>query len=321
MKTPKNSIRHFDRLRRRTVQFVRWNLPVLVMTGLSLFFLKCEGTSPDAKTLLVPLLVSADSSASTAFGGNQGGQTGNETPIAVDDIPQAVAPTLNEITYITNDANPADDPYSTKGLLQFQKTSVSFKKPVPSNTTITLYFGKKNMELQPDGTVTNALVTLNRTAATFSGYTYLTDADKKVKVFVVAKNEFGISTKQLTIGHPRICADAPKIPATFGDCNDHCIEATKTGSIVELNAKYKLPIQGTSLNLDIVGVSPRSFPEYIAPSQNLVIPVPNAGIHTIKTNFNIYDKEFLCAKVTSLLVIDNPMRFTIANGYLSIPND
>lgn len=318
MKTPKQSFRHWNRLRHGTIQFVRWNLLVLLMTGLSLFLLQCEGTTSDADTQLVPILLASESNTTSQLGGGQGGSVGT-APIAVDDLPVGI-PILNEITYITNNANPADDPYSTKGLLQFQKTSVSFQKPVPGNTEVTLYFGKKNMELHPDGTVTNALESLKRTAANFSGYSYLADADKKYKVFVVAKNEFGLSTKQLTIGHPRNCADAMKIPATWGNCDDHCITATKVGETVELTANYNLPSQGNSLHLDLVGLNPRST-ETIAPTVDLEIPIPNAGLHSTKTSFNINDKEFLCTKVVSFLIIDQPLRSAILQGYLNIPND
>lgn len=318
MKTPKQSFRHWNRLRHGTIQFVRWNLLVLLMTGLSLFLLQCEGTTSDTDTQLVPILLASESNTASQLGGGQGGSVGT-APIAVDDLPVGI-PILNEITYITNNANPADDPNSTKGLLQFQKTSVSFQKPVPENTEVSLYFGKKNMELHPDGTVTNALESLKRTAANFSGYSYLADADKKYKVFVVAKNEFGLSTKQLTIGHPRNCADAMKIPATWGNCDDHCITATKVGETVELTANYNLPSQGNSLHLDLVGLNPRST-ETIAPTVDLEIPIPNAGLHSTKTSFNINDKEFLCTKVVSFLIIDQPLRSAILQGYLNIPND
>ncbi|MCG6153370.1 hypothetical protein [Leptospira bandrabouensis] len=319
MKTSNQTNLHCDRLYQRSIQFLRWNLPVLTWTVISLSVLKCEGTSPDPKTILVPLLVAAEPNTSANLGGNQSG-SGTETPIGVGEIP-ASPPLLNEVTYITNPANPADDPYSTKGLLQFQKTSVSFQKPVPANTEINFYFGKNNMALNPDGTVTNAIETLKRTTSNFSGFTYLCDSDKKYKVFVVAKNEFGIATKELRIGHARKCADAPKTPAFFGDCNDHCIEATKEGDTIELTAKFNLPVQGSSLNLDIIGYSPRSLPETIAPFADLEIPIPNAGFHTIKTSFNIQNKELLCARVESTLIMGQPFQFTITNGYISIPNE
>lgn len=319
MKTPTQTFRHFARLQGRTIQFVRWNLPVLLMTGLSLFFLKCEGASPDPKTILVPLLVAADPNTSTNLGGNQTG-SGAETPIIAGEIP-ASPPLLNEVTYITNPANPADDPYSTKGLLQFQTKSISFQKPVPTNTELTMYFGKKNMELNPDGTVTNALETLKRTAGNFSGYTFLSDSDRKYKVFVVAKNEFGISTKELRIGHARKCADAIKSPATYGNCADHCFETTKSGNKIEITAKFNLPVDGNSLHLDLSAVSPRSLPESIAPPVDLDIGIPLAGQHTIKTSFEIQEKEFLCAEVQSFLMLDQPFRSAILKGYVNIPNE
>ncbi|TGL87161.1 hypothetical protein EHQ68_11430 [Leptospira congkakensis] len=320
MKTPNQTIRHFDRLHRRTIQFVRWNLPVLLMTGLSLLFLKCEGTSSDPKTLLIPLLVSADANTTSQLGNNPTGTGGQTIPIAVGE-PTSSAPILNDVSFITNNANPADDPYSTKGLLQFQKSSVSFQNPVPANTELNFYFGKKNMELQPDGTVTNALQTLNRTAGNFSGHTFLVDSDKKYKVFVVAKNEFGISTKQLKIGHARKCAEAIKTPGTFGNCVDHCFETNQLGDKIEITVKYNLPIDGTSLSLDLTALSPRSLPETIAPRVDLSIGTPKAGEHTIKTNFGIHEKEFLCAEISSFLTVNQPYRFSILKGYVVIPNE
>ncbi|EMY60199.1 hypothetical protein [Leptospira terpstrae] len=320
MKTPNLFLRFLKRLRNRTIQFVRWNFLVLLTTGLSIFLIQCESKNPEAETHLVPILLATDANTASQQGNGQGGSLGTDAPIAIEDQTNGI-PILNEITYFTNHANPADDPYATKGLLQFQKTSVSFQKPVPENTEVSLYFGKKNMELQADGTVINSLTSIKRTAANFSGYSYLADADKKYKVFVVAKNQFGLSTKQLTIGHPRNCADAMKIPATWGNCDDHCITATKVGETVELTANYNLPSQGTSLHLDLVGVSPRSFPETIAPAVDLDIPIPNAGLHSTKTSFNIHDKEFLCTKVVSFLIIDQPLRSAILQGYLNIPND
>lgn len=177
------------------------------------------------------------------------------------------------------------------------------------------------MELQPDGTVTNALEFLKRTAANYSGYTYLTEADKKIKVIVVAKNEFGISTKQLTIGHPRKCKNAIKVSGTVGDCTDHCFDITKIGDTVEITAKYNLPVDGISLHLDIVGLSPRNLTETIAPAVDLEIPIPKAGLHTVNTSFNIHGKEFLCTKVQSLLLMDQPLRSALLQEYLNIPND
>ncbi|TGM74038.1 hypothetical protein EHR01_11005 [Leptospira mtsangambouensis] len=319
MKTPNQTFRHFDRLQGRAIQFVRWNLPVLLMTGLSLFFLKCEGSSPDPKTVLVPLLVAADPNTAANLGGSQTG-SGTETPIAAGEIPE-VPPLLNEVTYITNPANPADDPYSSKGLLQFQKTSISFQKPVPTNTELTMYFGKNNMELNADGTVTNALQSVKRTAGNFSGYTYLCDSDKKYKVFVVAKNEFGIASKELRIGHARKCAEAIKSPGTYGNCSDHCLETTKSGDKIEITAKFTLPIDGKSFHLDLSALSPRSLPESIAPSVDLDIAIPLAGQHTVKTSFSFQEKEFLCAEVQSLVMLNEPFRFTLLKGYVDIPNE
>lgn len=319
MKTPNQTFRHFDRLQGRTIQFVRWNLPVLVMTGLSLFFLKCEGGSPDPKTVLVPLLVAADPNTSANLGGSQTG-SGTETPIAAGEIPNG-PPLLNEVTYITNPANPADDPYESKGLLQFQKQSISFQKPVPTNTELTMYFGKNNMVLNADGTVTNALETLKRTAGNFSGYTYLGDSDRKYKVFVVAKNEFGIASKELRIGHARKCAEAIKSPGTYGNCSDHCLETTMSGDKIEITAKYNLPVDGNSLHLDLSAVSPRSLPESIAPAVDLDIGIPLAGQHTVKTSFSFLEKEFLCTEVTSFLMLNQPFRSAILKGYIAIPNE
>ncbi|WP_244936800.1 hypothetical protein [Leptospira brenneri] len=277
------------------------------------------------KTILVPLLVSSEANASTAIGnnpGNGGGTGGTEIPITVNDPPPSVAPILNDINYITNNANPADDPYSTKGLLQFQKTSISFVKPVPANTEVSLYLGKKNMELLADGTVTNAVTIVNRTAANFSGYTFLVDSDRKYKVFVVAKNEFGISSKELKIGHARNCANAIKTPGTFGNCTDHCFETNQVADRIEIKVKYNLPVDGVSLSLDIAGLNPRTtLPEYIAPAVNLDIATPKAGEHTITTSFGIHEKEYLCTNVQSLLMVDQPFRFTLLKGYVSIPNE
>ncbi|MCT8334838.1 hypothetical protein NUH30_14240 [Leptospira sp. 85282-16] len=320
MKTPNPTYRQFDRLRQRTIQFLRWNLPVLTITVFSLFSLRCERTSAGAETHLVPILLATESNTTLKQGGNQGGSVGIETPIGTGEIPQS-PPLLNEITYITNPANPADDPYSTKGLLQFQKSSISFQKPVPANTEISLYFGKKNMELNSDGTVTNALDTLKRTASNFSGHTYLCDSDKKYKVLVVAKNEFGITSKELRIGHARKCADAIKSPSTFGNCSDHCFETTKSGDKIEITANYNLPIDGKSLHLDLSVISPRSLPESIAPPVDLDIGIPLAGLHTLKTNFSFNEKEFLCAEVQSLLIVDQPQRSSLLKGYVAIPNE
>lgn len=319
MKTLKQSYRHWNLLYHRTIDIALRNSPVLLTIGLSLFLLQCEGKSAEGESHLIPILIAKESVTTSKLGDDQGGSGGKE-PIGVDDLPAGI-PLLNEITYFTNDANPADDPYSTKGLLQFPKSSVSFQKPVPANTEVILYFGKKNMELHSDGTVTNALQSIKRTAANFSGHTYLTDADKKIKVFVVAKNEIGMSTKQLTIGHPRNCANAVKIPATIGDCNDHCFDVTRLGDTIEITAKYNLTFNGISLHLDLVGVSPRSLPETIAPTADLEIPTPMIGLHTIKTSFNIHEKDYLCTKVQSLLTLDQPLRFAIAQEYINIPND
>jgi hypothetical protein len=296
----------------------RLNFQIIILIGLTLLHLHCGGKSSEAETQLVPILLSADTNSLSVA--NRESLAGIDAPAEANELPEGF-PILNQIKYLTNDAHPDDDPNSTRGLLQFpSSTSVTFLKPVPTNTEISLFFGKKNMEIAPDGTVTNALKTIKSNVATFNGYTYLVDSDKKYKVFVVAQNEFGKSMKQLLIGHARNCANAIKENESFGDCNDHCFETKRVGESIEIEAKYNLPVDAKILKLDLVGGSPRSLPDNIAPSVNLKADFPKPGYYKTKTNFNIDTKDYLCTKVESLLITDQPFRTSFLKGYLSIPN-
>lgn len=168
------------------------------------------------------------------------------------------APILNNLQIVTGNPPVSDDQYGTKAFIGVQ--NVTFQLPVHDQTVITAYLGKRDMTLEPDGTVTNSLAhdTRRPIQNQQTGFRFLTQADRKLKVIVVARNEFGVSSREVNTTHLRACAGVPVAPATIGNCNDFCLQSRMIGGNVEFKARFRQQTQTTYLWLDVAGTSPYS---------------------------------------------------------------
>lgn len=166
-----------------------------------------------------------------------------------------IAPTLQPLTLATFDANPADDPGGVRGLIFVQ--NVGFTEPVHSGTAVTAFLGRRNMTLQPDGTVLNALKHYTRNASAPISFSFLAEADRRYKILVVARNQFGLSAQEVMRGHARVCADAQPAPATLGDCADYCLRFEKTGDLLHPAARFVAAESMTSIHLSVRALHPR----------------------------------------------------------------
>ena len=166
------------------------------------------------------------------------------------------APALGNPTIATANANPVDDPYGFQGM--YFVSGITFNLPVHNQTAVTAFIGSRAMVRNPDGSVVHSYAhyTVSPAVAQAVGFQFLQQADIKLKVLIVAQNEFGVSTKEINVSHARFCAGAPVAPATVGNCGDYCVQGSVTGNSMDLKATYNL---GSTdyLYLDVGAESPR----------------------------------------------------------------
>ncbi len=217
-----------------------------------------------------------------------------------------IAPTLQPLTLATFDANPADDPSGIRGLIFVQ--NVAFAQPVHSGTAVTAFVGRRNMTLQADGTVINAQRHITRNASAPISFSFVVEADRRFKILVVARNQYGLSVQEVHRGHARVCADARPAPAVLGDCADYCLSFQKNGAQFEAGARYVPAEPLTILRLDVRALHPRGVtpsaayhlfqangaPTLPVAEYNALAAVDSVGY----TNTH----DFLCLRSESLLV-------------------
>ncbi len=297
------------------------------MICLSVLFFSCEGDPKENKGLLELLIsnISSSSSSVPKLGSSEDDSLISNTiqivPSGGPPLPgePTNAPQMNPLKLITNHANPADDPYSIKGLLQIQ--AVSFQTPVYNATAITAFLGKEDMTLSSDGNVIHSMRYIVRSAQYPWGFTFLVDADRMYKIIVVAKNDFGIFSEEIRIGHPRKCATAKNLPADFGDCaTGHCIETKRSGSLVEVKAKMNILNLTEELQVDVAVWNPSEMIR-LASSNDFqyqgVLPIPT-GAYEAVTGFDPTNSDYLCACVISLAYTEPPFYMHYLKEYVKI---
>ncbi|MCW7494644.1 hypothetical protein ND861_18510 [Leptospira sp. 2 VSF19] len=138
------------------------------------------------------------------------------------------APILNHPQTHVSNSPVSEDPSGFHGHILIDH--ISFQLPVDNQTTITAYIGKRDMKLEQDGAVVNATNFKTLTPANPNGgafwFNFKFPSDKKQKLILVARNEFGVSSKEIDFSHNRNCIRAPLVPITIRDCNQHCFEIT-----------------------------------------------------------------------------------------------
>ncbi|PJZ80749.1 hypothetical protein CH359_10265 [Leptospira meyeri] len=222
------------------------------------------------------------------------------------------APILNQPQTLTENAPVAEDPYGFLGNILIDQ--ISFQLPVHNQTTITAYIGGRNMALEQDGTVVNAtnfrtLTPTNPNGGAF-GFNFRIPADKKQKLFLVARNEFGASSKEINFSHIRNCMGAPIAPITIGNCDQHCFEITNIAGQMEFKSKLKHG-ELTYLEFDFYGVSPKTGAHLLIPNSFSYIwddpakPFLQPGVTTVATVLNQDSKDSVCVELQSSIVLED----------------
>ncbi len=259
------------------------------------------------------------------------GRSLTEPPPTVEDPPVTVGdggtagpgeptnpPVLNDLIINTANTPQIDDPYGI--MANFFLKNVTFQQPVHNQTVITAFIGRRNMALESDGSVSHSFehFTLKPSGTgtiQVVGSHFAQRSDTKLKVLVVAKNEFGTSSKEANVAHARFCAGVALAPTTIGDCNDYCVQGSLAGNTMELKAKYNLAQQSDYLYLDISSSSPLGtglpisslqFVEFGAEDPPIF---PAAGQYEVTSTFNTStDTDYMCVEVDSFVLAGDDIR-------------
>ncbi|MBM9545396.1 hypothetical protein JWG40_00075 [Leptospira sp. 201903074] len=286
----------------------------------SLLFISCgeekKGSDPSAAFGLLGLASGGQPSSES----NDGNLDGVLPPIPPVVGPPALpgqplnAPILNDPQTQINNAPVTEDQYGIYGRILIN--NISFQQPVHNQTTITAYIGKRNMKIEQDGTVVNATNYHTLTPATpntggIIWFSFIHRSNIKQKLILVARNEFGSSSKEINFSHNRDCIGAPLVPTVIGDCDDHCIETSNVAGELKFEAKYKHGDNLVYLQLDINGTSPRTglnlldFAEFYYSWDNPLDPPLPQGVSSISTNLNSYGRDYTCMDLQSFIVKDD----------------
>ncbi|MGV3664698.1 MAG: hypothetical protein ACO1NV_01100 [Leptospira bouyouniensis] len=289
------------------------------MLFLSLLFLNCaqeEQKSEQTNTLGLLGLASGNQTPTNS-------ETGQPEGGLLPPIPPVVgppanpgqplnAPILNDPQTQVNNAPQAEDQYGLYGKILIDQ--ISFQLPVHDQTTITAYIGKRNLRLEPDGTVVNAtnfktFTPANPNVGGTVWFSFIHRSNQKQKLILVARNEFGSSSKEINFSHNRDCGGVALAPTIFGNCNDHCIEVTNVAGQWNFKTKYKHGPGITFANISLSGVSHSAYPfgydEFLYlwdPANGL--PLPD-GIFSLSTTLNPIVNEYSCILLQSYVFIED----------------
>lgn len=233
------------------------------------------------------------------------------------------APDLQDSTITSFDISNESE-LSFNGLFSIQ--SIDFVLPVHDNTTVSAFIGGRNMALTPENTVINSFshwtVTAGQLAQPGANPPALIGpTDRKLKILIVARNEFGISSKVKQLGQGHFCTGAAALPATVGNCGTVCATAEVNGDNVEFKAKKTIS-QDTFdyLYIDIGVAQPLSFSIPAAPYGSFekfdTIPI---GTYEANTSLNRNTFEYMCVEIASYSYVDDPFDDEFIRGKVTIP--
>ncbi|TGL06733.1 hypothetical protein EHQ43_09880 [Leptospira bouyouniensis] len=291
------------------------------MLFLSLLFLNCaqeEQKSEQTNTLGLLGLASGNQTPTNS-------ETGQPEGGLLPPIPPVVgppanpgqplnAPILNDPQTQVNNAPLAEDQYGLYGKILIDQ--ISFQLPVHDQTTITAYIGKRNLRLEPDGTVVNAtnfktFTPANPNQGGTVWFSFIHRSNQKQKLILVARNEFGSSSKEINFSHNRDCGGVALAPTTYGNCNGQCIEVTNVAGQWNFKAKYNhvgpgivysmITIQGNTLKTG--GLLGYDESEYIwdlthGPNYPLVVAPISSTIGPLVN-------EYTCIGLQSIIYVED----------------
>ncbi|WP_246048530.1 hypothetical protein [Leptospira sarikeiensis] len=233
------------------------------------------------------------------------------------------APDLQESTITSFDISDEDE-LSFLGLFSIQ--SIDFVLPVHDNTTVSAFIGGRNMALTPENTVINSFshwtVTAGQLAQPGANPPALVGpSDRKLKILIVARNEFGISSKVKQLGQGHFCTGAAALPATVGTCAPACAKASLNGDTVEFKSEFAVSVDTFDyLYTDIAASQPISFSIPAAPLGYFDIfdPVP-PGTYSATTSLNRNNFDYMCVEIVSYSYADGPFQDYFLRGRVTIP--
>ncbi|TGL35442.1 hypothetical protein EHQ52_13345 [Leptospira koniambonensis] len=231
------------------------------------------------------------------------------------------APDLQDSTITSFDISSGT---SFNGLFSIQ--AINFNLAVHDNTTVSAFIGGQSMKLTPDNTVVNSFshwtVTSGQLAAPGANPPALIGpTDRKLKVLIVARNEFGISSKVKQVGQTHFCTGAATLPATVGNCGTVCATAEVNGDDVEFKAKKTIS-QDTFdyLYVDVSVAQPISFSIPAIPFSYFEIfdTIPIAT-YEANASLNRNTFEYMCVELSSYSYVDGPFDDEFIRGKVIIP--
>ncbi|PKA17053.1 hypothetical protein [Leptospira haakeii] len=231
------------------------------------------------------------------------------------------APDLQDSTITSFDISSGT---SFNGLFSIQ--SIDFNLAVHDNTTVSAFIGGQSMKLMPDNTVVNSFshwtVTSGQLAQPGANPPALIGpTDRKLKVLIVARNEFGISSKVKQIGQSHFCTGAATLPATIGNCGTVCATAEVNGDDVEFKARKTIS-QDTFdyLYVDVSVAQPISFSIPAIPFSYFEIfdTIPIAT-YEASASLNRNTFEYMCVEMASYSYVDGPFADDFIRGKVIIP--
>lgn len=233
------------------------------------------------------------------------------------------APDLQDSTITSFDISDPDE-HSYLGLFSIQ--AINFNLPVHDNTTVSAFIGGQSMKLMPDNTVVNSFshwtVTAGQLAQPGANPPALVGpSDRKLKILIVARNEFGISSKVKQVGQTHFCTGAAVLSATIGNCGTFCATATLSGDQVEFKAQKTIAQDNFEyLYIDVGAAQPISFS---IPAVSLGFfekfePIA-AGTYEAATSLNRSTFEYMCVEVSAYSFVDPPFDIDFIKGKVIIP--
>ncbi|MEI1280210.1 hypothetical protein V6Z05_17900 [Leptospira venezuelensis] len=233
------------------------------------------------------------------------------------------APDLQDSVITNFDiSTPSENSYV--GLFSIQ--SINFNLPVHDNTTVSAFIGGQSMKLMPDNTVVNSFSHWTVTAGQLaqpgaSPPAMIGPTDRKLKVLIVARNEFGISSKVKQVGQTHFCTGAAALPATVGDCGTACATATLNGDNIEFKAKKTISLDTLDyLYVDISVAQPISFSIPAIPFSFFeifdTIPI---GTYEASSSLDRTTFGYMCVELSSYSYVDGPFDDMFISGKVIVP--
>ncbi|PJZ24300.1 hypothetical protein CH352_16185 [Leptospira hartskeerlii] len=231
------------------------------------------------------------------------------------------APDLQDSTITSFDISSGTN---FNGLFSIQ--AINYNLPVHDNTSVSAFIGGQSMKLMPDNTVVNSFshwtVKAGQLAqAGASPPALIGPSDRKLKILIIARNEFGISSKVKQVGQTHFCTGAASLPSTVGNCGTVCATATLSGDNVEFKAQKTISIDTLAyLYVDISVSQPISFSIPAIPFSYFEIfdPIP-VGTYEVTSSLNHTTFDYMCVEMSSYSYVDGPFDDEFIRGKVIIP--